>query len=217
MKFVSLAILVLAAHFNTRAQAMQKEDGSQTATATTKEKIPKSLSLTLSVFNHSISVPFHKILSKPFHPGGQIGIEGRYHETQRSKLFQTLNMGTFYNNYNGTGFYLNTELAYRQTTKYRLFAEAHVGIGYLRTYHPTDIYELNSSGTYTKVKDKGFSSPLFSFAFGLGYAIKSSSGISFAPFILYESLIQTRYSSELDVLPQSAFHIGVRINKKRKG
>ncbi|MEO6675283.1 MAG: hypothetical protein ABIN93_17790, partial [Ginsengibacter sp.] len=89
------------------------------------------------------------------------------------------------------------------------------GAGYLRTYHPSDIYELTSSGNYEKARDKGFSSPIFSFVFGLGYAIKSPSVFSFAPFIRYECIIQTRYSSDLDVLPQAALHIGIRINKKR--
>ncbi|HEV8515213.1 MAG TPA: hypothetical protein VGQ59_18150 [Cyclobacteriaceae bacterium] len=180
-----------------------------------KKEIKKPLSMTISFFNHSISMPFHKIFAQPIHPGIQVGVEGRYFENNRSKLFQTLNAGMFYNNYNGKGFYLNSEFAYRYTSKSGIFAETLLGIGYLRTYHPTDIYELNNSGTYQKVNDKGFSSPIVSFAFGLGYAFKSSSLFSFAPFIRYESIIQTHYNSDLEVLPQSAFHIGLRITKKR--
>lgn len=179
-------------------------------------KYRKPLAFTLSFFNHSISSPFHNIISTPLHPGVQAGIEGRYFETAKSKLFQTLNLGMYYNKYNGTGYYLNTELGYRYTSKWRIFAEALVGIGYVRVYHPTEIYELTSTGSYEQTNDKGFSSALVSFAIGLGYAIKSSSLVSFAPFMRYESLIQTKYNSELSVLPQSALHIGVRINKIRK-
>jgi len=216
MKFFCFTFLTLVIHIAIQAQEINRNDSSETTAFYPKEKIPKSLCLTFSVFNHSISTPFHKIVTTPFHPGVQVGIEGRYVETQHSKLFQTLNLGWFYNKYNGTGFYVNTELSYRYTTRYKIFAEIHVGLGYLRTYHPVDIYELNSSGTYTKARDSGYSSPLVSFAFGLGYAIKSSSDFSFAPFVLYESLIQTRYSSDVEVFPQSALHVGVRINKKRK-
>jgi len=214
MKVKLLCFLFFVSNFSLLAQDSKINDSIKSLHADKKE-IKKPLSMTISFFNHSISMPFHKIFAQPIHPGIQVGIEGRYIETDRSKLFQTLNAGMFYNNYNGKGFYLNSEFAYRYTSKPGIFAETLLGIGYLRTYHPTDIYELNNSGTYQKVNDKGFSSPIVSFAFGLGYAFKSSSLFSFAPFIRYESIIQTHYNSDLEVLPQSAFHIGLRITKKR--
>jgi hypothetical protein len=205
MRIISLSILLLAACFCCRAQEAQINNN-----------VPgKYLSGSISFFNHSISVPFHKMISEPIHPGIQVGIEGKYFEKNGSKLFQTLNLGMFYNNYNGRGFYLNTELGYRYTSKPGIFVETLLGVGYLRTYHPTDIYQLNSSGTYQKVNDKGFSSPSVSFAFGLGFAFKSSSSFSFAPFIRYESIIQTHFNAELEVLPQSTLHIGLRVTKKR--
>ena len=215
MKFACIFFLLLIAHSCICAQGAQVNDTSETAPVT-KEKTHRPLSIDISFFNHSVSSPFHKIVSRPVHPGVQVGIEGKYVETPKSKLFETLNLGMFYNNYNGTGLYLNSEIAYRYTSKPGIFAEANAGVGYLRTYHPTDIYELNSFGNYEKAKDKGFSSPIVSFAFGLGYAIKSSSSFSFAPFVRYESIIQTKYSSDLKILPQSAVHVGVRINKKRR-
>jgi len=208
MKVKLLYLLIFASHFHLGAQDAGIKDS-------INAMHKKPLSMTVSFFNHSISMPFHKIFAEPIHPGIQAGVEGRYFENDRSKLFQTLNLGMFYNNYNGTGFYLNTEFAYRYTSKPRIFAEALLGVGYLRTYHPTDIYQLNSSGTYQKASDKGFSSPIVSFAFGLGYAFKSSSLFAFAPFVRYESIVQTHYNSDLEVLPQAAFHVGVRITKKR--
>jgi hypothetical protein len=216
IKFIFLFILLQAAHFVTRAQDAGIKDNIKSVPVSKNKKQDKPLSANLSFFNHSISVPFHKMINKSLHPGVQAGIERRYFETHKSKLFQTLNLGMFYNEYNGTGFYLNTELAYRYTSKYNIYAETMAGFGYLRIYHPVDIYQLTSMGTYEKVRDKGFSSPIISFAFGLGYAIKSSSAYSFAPFIRYECLIQTHYNSDMNVLPHAALHIGVHINKKRK-
>jgi hypothetical protein len=169
----------------------------------------------LSFFNHSISPPFHKILRTPIHPGVQLAVEARYRETSRGKFFQAFNLGGFYNKYNGKGFYLNTEVAYRLKTKYNFFAEGFLGGGYLRVYHPTYIYALTPGGTYERVKDKGFSSPLVSLAIGLGYDIPSASKYSFSPFVRYQSLIQTRYRPDLSVLPQCTFHVGVRLNLKR--
>jgi hypothetical protein len=214
MKCIFLSVLLFAAPFLARAQDVGIKD-TESVPVSKNKKQHQTLSTVLSVFNHSIALPFHKMINTPIHPGVQAGIEGRYFETLKSKLFQTLNLGMFYNKYNGTGFYLNTELAYRYTSKYRIYAETLAGLGYLRTYHPTEIYQLTGMGTYEKARDKGFSSPIISFAFGLGYSIKSSSLFSFAPFIRYEDLIQTRYSPDLDVLPHATLHIGVRINKKR--
>jgi hypothetical protein len=211
MRLIFLFILLFATHSFTGAQ----DTGNKIIPAGRTEKERKPLSATLSFFNHSISVPFHKMIGAPLHPGVQAGIEARYFETLKSKLFQTFNLGMFYNAYNGTGFYASTELAYRYTGKHRVFTEVLAGLGQLRMYHPADIYQLNSSGTYEKASDKGFSSPIISFAFGLGYSIRSNTEWSFAPFVRYGFFMQTRYSPDLDVLPHAAFHIGVRINKKR--
>jgi hypothetical protein len=211
MKRAYLVLLLSTTYLSTLAQLDERRD---TASQVVKETLPKSFSVNLSLFNHSISTPFHKIISTPIHPGVQAGVEGRYFQTISSKLFQTLNLGMFNNNYNGAGFYLNTELGYRYTSRVGVFAEVLVGIGYLRVYHPVDIYELTNSGVYQKAKDKGFSSALVSFAFGLGYVIKSSSPFAFSPFLRYESLIQTNYTPELGVLPQSALHVGVRVQRQ---
>jgi hypothetical protein len=175
----------------------------------------KPVTLQLSFFNHSVSVPFHKIINSQLHPGVQGMLEARYRETRRSKIFQTFDVGAFHNKYNGNGFYLSTELGYRLKTKHNFFAEALLGGGYLRVYHPTDIYVLTAAGTYERAKDKGFSSPIFSFALSAGYDIPSSSRCSLSPFIRYQSLLQTHYSADLGVLPQCAFHLGVRITLKR--
>lgn len=207
--------LFVAAYSFSCAQNTVSKDTLSVAPLNKNLKHHKPYTGSLSFFNHSISVPFHKIINPIIHPGMQAGIEGRYFETRRSKLFQALNLGMFYNKYNGTGFYLNTELAYRYTSKFRISAEALAGIGYLRIFHPADIYQLTDDGTYEKVKDKGFSSPVFSFGLGLGYSIKSASSFSFSPFFRYQSIIQTRYSADLEVLPHAAFHIGIRISKRR--
>jgi hypothetical protein len=175
----------------------------------------KPVTVQLSFFNHSVSVPFHRIINSQLHPGVQGMFEAQYHDSRRSKIFQTFDVGAFHNKYNGNGFYLSTELGYRLKTKHNLFAEALIGGGYLRVYHPTNIYVLTTAGTYERAKDKGFSSPIFSFAIGAGYDIPSSSKYSLSPFIRYQSLLQTHYSPDLGVLPQCSFHVGVRLTLKR--
>ena len=66
-----------------------------------KKEMPRHFVFNLFFFNHSISVPFYRIVRTPLHPGVQAGMEGRYFETPGSKLFQTINLGAFYNKYNG--------------------------------------------------------------------------------------------------------------------
>src|ERR1700709_1407226 len=143
----------------------QTKKGADTLRAD-RNKQHKPYTANISFFNESVSLPFHKVINSSFHPGAQAGIEGRYFENAKSKLFQTLNLGIYYNKYNGTSFYLNTELAYRYTSKFRISAETLLGIGYIRTYHPADIYELSGNGTYQKASDNGFSSAIYSLAIG---------------------------------------------------
>ena len=123
-------------------------------------------------------------------------------------------MGVFYNRYNATGMYSTTELAYRFTAN-QIFAEALIGAGYMRVFHPTQIYTLGDDGTYQKAVDKGLLSGLVSGAIGMGYTFKSNTTISFSPFVRYELLVQTKYSPDLTALPHTAFHAGLRINKTR--
>src|SRR6478736_8791562 len=111
MKLITLVGLLLVAPILSLAQDAVVTDSINTSPIK-KEHQRGPLSMTVSFFNHAISVPFHKMISEPLHPGVQAGIEGRYFEKRGSKLFQTLNIGAFNNKYNGTGFYLNTELAY---------------------------------------------------------------------------------------------------------
>ncbi|MEO6328351.1 MAG: hypothetical protein ABIO55_05440, partial [Ginsengibacter sp.] len=125
MKFIYFFLFLSAVPHITPAQKPVFKDS--TALIEKKKKQHQPFTATISFFNHSIAVPFHKIINSPFHPGFQAGLEGRYLETNKSKLFQTLNLGMFYNKYNGTGFYINTEFAYRYTSKCSVFLETLAG------------------------------------------------------------------------------------------
>lgn len=208
MKFSVVVVIFVAIQLTARAQPVANRS------LTPDSAARKPLAVVASLFNHAVSMPFHKMVRTPVHPGFQAGVEGRYFENQSSKVFQTLNAGWFHNRYNGTGVYFNTEVAYRFTSKKGLFAEALAGLGYLRMFHPTEIYQLKN-GAYEVVKDKGFSSGLVSGALGVGYAFPSSSALAVAPFVRYQLLVQTRYSPDLTALPQTALHLGVRINITR--
>ncbi len=214
MKRIILFIFISSAFYSLQGQ----DNTAINKSIITTKKNPRTKSLTIfsSFFNHSISVPFHKIINTPVHPGAMAGIEARYFETKRSKLFQSFNLGMFYNKYNGTGFFFNTELGYRYTSKFNLSAETLIGLGKLRIYHPVDIYRLTDAGTYEKAKDKGLSSSYPSFALGLGYKIKSSTRYSVTPFIRYQFFLQTKYNPDIDPLPHAAFHIGGRLTISKK-
>ena len=171
--------------------------------------------LNVSIFNHAISLPFYKMIRLPIHPGLQIGKEFHIKESAKAKLFQTLNVGFIYNAYNGTGLYLSSQFSLRHKIKYGVFAEGGIGGGYLRVFHPTNIYKLSANGDYIKANDKGFSSLLISFGISLGYELKSKKNRVLSPFLRYENFIQTRYNSEVPVLPHATFHLGLKIRKNK--
>ncbi len=180
----------------------------------------KMLTIRFSMFNHSVSTPFHRILNKRLHPGVMAGIELPYKETGRSKIYQTFNTGIFYNRYNGTGIMVTTDAGYRYLSKFRMVADVSIGLGYLRTYHPTDIYELDQTGSYRKIKDKGRGSALYSLALGAGYMLRKRGCVILTPFIRYQYSLQSPYAdrdfadAEVKVFPHAALHVGSIIQIK---
>jgi len=78
MKFLTLVGLLLLSPTFSFAQGGVANDSIKTMPGSKKENQYEPLSMTLSFFNHSISVPFHKMISEPLHPGVQAGIERSY-------------------------------------------------------------------------------------------------------------------------------------------
>lgn len=173
----------------------------------TKKQFP----LELSFFNHAVTMPFDGIVMSPLHPGISIGTEYGYTEGRLGRIFQNLHVGYYHNKYNAKALFLKTEGGYRYTTGIGLFGEFSLGLGYLHSFHPREIFAMNAQGEYEQVKDKGKAAVIFLGALGIGYDFSCRVGWPVSLFIRFQPFIQTPYSIESSLLPQSMVHFGVRV------
>ena len=156
-------------------------------------------------------MPFNGIILKPLHPGFSIGTEYRYSEGKLGCIYQSLHTGYYFNKYNARGLYIQTELGYRYTADFGLFGDLTLGAGYLHSFHPKEVFKLNSQGEYEKAKDKGKPGAIILVSLGLGYDFsrKFSWPVSF--FFRFQPYFQTPYNLETSVFPQAMVHFGIRV------
>lgn len=176
-----------------------------------KQTWPVSISLS----SHSWSLPFTNLgRLKPFYPGFSLGSEFYYIKKQRGQLFQTIEIGGFINQNQGSAIYLNSNLTYRFTANYGLMTEIGLGLGYFHGFHRTDTYSQNEDGRYVEVKDNGIPASSSNISIGLGYDLSRISDRKITPFIRYQWIASTRYWSLLGIRPNGLLHLGIRINFK---
>ena len=170
----------------------------------------KQFPIELSFINHAITMPFDRIVLSPLHPGFSLGTEYAWKVARLGRLFQGFHAGYFYNEFTAQAVFLQTEIGFRLTLRFGLFADVEAGIGYLHSFHPREIFRLNDEGEFVKAKDGGKSAALFSAGLGIGIDFSRKLGWPVSVFIRYQPFIQTPYTAEESILPQSFVHFGVR-------
>lgn len=179
----------------------------QDSPSTSKSQFP----LELTFLKHAISYPFEAILSGPLHPGFSVGTEYTYSQGQHGRFFQNLNAGYFFNKYNAKALFAETSAGYRYTFGFGMFGDLALGLGYIHSFHPVEVYSLNSQGEYEKAKDKGKSAAIFPLILGLGYDFSRKLGWPFSLFFRYQAILQIPYSKSDTIIGHSMLHIGIRI------
>ena len=171
----------------------------------------KQFPLEVSFFNHAVTMPFAGIVLKPLHPGFSLGTEYGYAEGRIGRIYQSLHMGYYFNEYNARAFFFNTGIGYRYTFGFGLFGDISLGLGYLHSFHPTEIFAQNAQGEYEKVRDYGKASVIFLLGMGLGYDFSRKVGWPVSLFIRFQPYLQTPYNPESSIFPQSMVHVGIRV------
>lgn len=179
----------------------------QTVTPLKKKQFP----LEVSFINHAVTMPFDGIVLNPLHPGFSLGTEFVYSEGRVGRIFQSLHLGYYHNKYNARAFFLETEAGYRFTTGFGLFADLSLGLGYLHSFHPREIFEMNSRGEYEHVRDGGKGALIVMTSLGAGYDLSRKFGWPVSLFFRFQPYIQTPCNLETSILPQSWVHFGIRI------
>lgn len=164
---------------------------------------PVSIALQFQNF----SLPVKDLKSHFGHPGVLIGSEIALNK--RKTLIQQVNLSGYLNKEMGDGFTVYTQTAYRPHIFKQLYAEAKLGVGWLRSYHPVEAYKY-TDGEW--VKTPGGKSQLI-IPFGVGFEYhKLSTKPSITPYLSYQITPNLFYNDVIPLSFYSFIQAGVRIN-----
>jgi hypothetical protein len=163
----------------------------------------------ISVFNHSWAFPLMEIgRIAPVYPGLSLGTEYQYERWEKVELFQTINLAGFINQASGSAWLINSDFGVRTPSKWGLYGETTMGLGFMNAYHPSPIYEMNAENAYVSVKDTGKGSSLITFSFGMGYHLSKPESVKISPFIKYQWMASRPYFDSLPIRPHGLLHVG---------
>ena len=162
----------------------------------------------ITVYNHSVSMPFKNIFKWPINAGISVGTLFAYNQDRRFSQLQSVELGWFFHRHLGKQLFVKTNLINRFTTKSGLWGDVQVGLGYLHSFYAKEVFELDRQGNYRSVGDTGYPGIIGGFGLGMGYTIQSSGNRQFSPYIKYEWMAQYPYSDFTPIFPHSFVHLG---------
>jgi len=206
MKRKAILILFLAISIPGFSRWLLEAQDGEARKAAKKTQFP----FEISFINHAVTLPFDGIVLRPIHPGFSLGSEFAWKEGRLGRLFQNFQAGYYFNEFNAKGLFLQTGIGLRHTFRFNLFAEIQAGLGYLHSFHPRQIFRMGDNGAWVKARDGGKPSAIMSVAFGIGYDFTRIPGRPVSLFLRFQPFLQTPYSTEESILPQSFVHFGIR-------
>ena len=162
--------------------------------------------ISVAVMNENIAFPFSRYT--PLHPGGELGLTLKQQFKPQSVRQFNVYAGGFYHKKVETGFYIRGEYLHQLIIAKKIGIQLPLGIGYMHTFYPGEIYELNTTtGEFEKGNQSG--RPHLIANVGLGLTYINNSGI--APFIKQNLTIETPFANGIPLIPHSFIKLGVTI------
>lgn len=165
---------------------------------------PKRISVALQT--ESISPPI--IRTFPLHLGGEVGLLLK--QTEKTKSFREWNafLGFYHHKRVQNAFYVRGDYTHRLKIKSSFTFDMIGGLGYMHTFYPSEVYELNSStGEFEEITQTGKARAIAQVGVGFSY-IKNP---KFQPFFRVESGIETPFANGIPFILHSFIKIGTHI------
>lgn len=163
--------------------------------------------LSLTAMNESIAFPFTSY--SEFHPGFELGVSILSSEKDHSIRQLNTYAGWFLHQHIESGFYFRAEYSYKLKLGKGLRAGIYGGAGYLHTFYPGTLYEIDEeTGEFFSSKQLGRSRALISAGLQLSY--RSEAG--FEPFVKQEFAVETPFANGIPLMPHSFLKLGININ-----
>lgn len=160
----------------------------------------------VAVYSEAIGLPFTNY--SPIHPG--MAVSATLKETEKAKSIRYLDVtaGFFYHERLETALYLGGTYQYSHKLFNRTMSvDLPVGLGYLHSFYPGELYEQNEVGDFETVNQWGRSHLYVNLGVGLTYLSKGN----IQPFIRQELLLETPFANGIPVIPHSLLKIGVQV------
>jgi len=162
--------------------------------------------ISIAATTEAIGLPFTNY--SPYHPGFEV--KGTFKRTEKPQSIRYINanLGFFYHERLETAIYAGGEYQYTQKLfNEKLGLDIPLGLGYLHSFYPNDLYEQTDNGDFEVVSQLGRSHLYANLGVGLTYL--GSSKVQ--PFIRQELLLETPFANGIPVITHSILKIGVHI------
>ncbi|MEM6317682.1 MAG: hypothetical protein AAF960_08430, partial [Bacteroidota bacterium] len=128
-------------------------------------------------------------------------------EKPKSIRYTNVKVGFFHHQRLENAFYVGWEYQYSQKLFNRLSLDLPMGLGYLHSFYPGEIYEQTEVGDFEKINQTGRSHLYLNLGVGLTYLSENN----IQPFVRQELLLETPFANGIPVIPHSLLKIGVQI------
>ncbi|MEL6675590.1 MAG: hypothetical protein AAFR61_25505 [Bacteroidota bacterium] len=166
------------------------------------------LPLRISLFTHSIGMPFKTAIKRPLNWGVSVGTTYFYRKGDNHSWGQGFDLAWYRHKNLDQGLMLRTSFRYEYTTPFGLTAGPIVSLGYLLTLNEREMYRLNERGAYEPIPLASRSSLMIGIGGRLGFDLSKVSNSLLKPYIEYDWAAQTPHSQITSVFPHSMVHIG---------
>lgn len=155
---------------------------------------------------HAISTPLHKPGNNFRNLGFKVGAELPWNA--KDNLRQSLEVGYYFNRFNGRSVYVHSDFVYRPRIAKDLRADLRLGPGLGYVLHPVESWKQKNGEWVADRSGKLF--PQVHGAFGLSYNNIRLSDLAASPFVQYEVMAITGYNRGISIMPNSFIHVGSR-------
>ncbi len=162
--------------------------------------------ISVAATTKAIGLPFTNYL--PYHPGLELRATLRTKTTNKKTQRYNVNLGAFFHRRLQTGFYIGGEFQYtRKLFRQAIGLDLPIGVGYLHTFYPNELYEQTVNGDFEVVSQLGRPHAYINLGIGISYLKPKK----VQPFIRQELFVQTPFANGIPVVPHSFFKIGINL------
>ena len=169
----------------------------------------KNPPIIISIYSHSVGMPFKTLVKQPLNLGVAIGTEFTYKQKDKRSLHQKIEIG-WYNHENlNTAFWVKADLVSRYKITGNWYVETQAGLGYIHDFNAYETFELQE-GQYRKINNASKGGLIAAFGLGTSYSLEMNEKYTLSPFLRYEGWLQFPHSELAPVFPHTLLHLGTR-------